>query len=515
MLEKRLKNLWEQLLGKKPHMPDFLTGIRLRGIRGIEDLRVILDYPVSVVAGGNATGKSTVLFAAACAYKVPGAGVKDFVPSSLFPDYRPKSAGRQDQMPEITVEFNYITPDGHSFMRWCRARGWSRSFGGRPGASQPQRRVYLRTLSNLSNPSELRGVLSMTRSSTAPDEQAMSALEIDFAQQMLPFRYSEVVNLSSGRKNLLFAELDGDIRYSELHMSSGERSILRLSREIASLNNALVLIDEIETGLHPWVQQLLMLQLQQLALRQNLQIIVTTHSPVILDCVPANGRIFLDRDADGKVVVSPPYKDLLQNALYGRSGESLNILCEDEAAEGVLRGLCDVLLPRGGIRNESVRIGRDTGANEFPVHAAAFRKFGAIDNVVFVLDGDQRNTDMERRIRESAGQEVPIYFLPDDASPEVWAWGVLQQWPDTLGRFILSLDNLSAEIQRANSIFDSASDTPSNIAKHKMQHLAEHLHKEAADILRSVAAHQAQSGASDLQVLLQGLEDQLLRWRAG
>ena len=85
MLERRLKDLWERLQGKKPHMQHFLEGIRLDGIRGIDDLRVVFDYPVSVIAGGNASGKSTVLFAAACAYKDPEAGVKDFVPSTLFP----------------------------------------------------------------------------------------------------------------------------------------------------------------------------------------------------------------------------------------------------------------------------------------------------------------------------------------------------------------------------------------------------------------------------------------------
>ena len=57
-------------------------------------------------------------------------------------------------------------------------------------------------------------------------------------------------------------------------MAAGERAILRLSQEITQLNGALVLIDEVETGLHPWVQQLLMLHLQQLALRNDLQIIV-------------------------------------------------------------------------------------------------------------------------------------------------------------------------------------------------------------------------------------------------
>ena len=90
LIEKRLKSLWEQLQCKKPHMPHFLSEIHLQGIRSIEDIRVRFDYPVSVIGGVNASGKSTLLFAAACAYKVPGAGVRDFVPSTLFPDYRPR-----------------------------------------------------------------------------------------------------------------------------------------------------------------------------------------------------------------------------------------------------------------------------------------------------------------------------------------------------------------------------------------------------------------------------------------
>ena len=81
----------------------------------------------------------------------------------------------------------------------------------------------------------------------------MTASQIHFAQQVLPFRYSEVVNLSSGSKSLLFAEQAAGVTYSELHMAAGERSILRLSREIAQLQGALVLIDEVEAGLHPWV----------------------------------------------------------------------------------------------------------------------------------------------------------------------------------------------------------------------------------------------------------------------
>ena len=116
-----------------------------------------------------------------------------------------------------------------------------------------------------------------------------------------PAPYSEVVNLSSGSKSLLFAAQERGATYSELHMAAGERAIMRLSREIAQFEGALVLIDEVEAGLHPWVQQLLMLQLQQLALRNDLQVIVTTHSPVVLDTVPAHGRIFTAADRPGEI----------------------------------------------------------------------------------------------------------------------------------------------------------------------------------------------------------------------
>ena len=170
MIERRFRDLWERLQGKKPHLAHFLAEIHLEGIRGIDDVRIKFDYPVSVIAGGNASGKSTVLFAAACAYKVPGAGVKDFVPSTLFPDYRPKVGAREDPKQEIVIEFEYSTPDGRRSMRWRRAKGWNRSFLGRKNATQPERPVYLRTLSNLSNPSEVRGVLSMSRLSAAPRE---------------------------------------------------------------------------------------------------------------------------------------------------------------------------------------------------------------------------------------------------------------------------------------------------------------------------------------------------------
>ena len=516
MFERRLAELWQQLQGKKPHFPHFLGQLWIDGIRGIHDLRVVFDYPVSVVAGGNASGKSTVLFAAACAYRVPLAGVKDFAPSTLFPDYRPKAGAHEDDRPKTTLEFQYSTPDGPSAMRWRRSASWSRSFFGRRGAAQPERPVYLRTLSNLSNPSEVRGVHGMSRLSAAPAQAPLTALQVDFAQRLLPFRYSQVVKLSSGAKNLLFARQQGGAAYSELHMAAGERAILRLAHDVAQLRKALVLIDEVETGLHPWVQQLLMVQLQQLALLNDLQVVVTTHSPVVLDCVPEHGRIFLERDEDGRVAVVPPYRDLVQNALYGRSGDALNLLCEDDAAEGILHGVFDHLLPRHRVKRESVRIGRDTGASEFPMHAAAFRKFGRIDSFVFALDGDMRDSGIATKIRSQAERDdVPVLYVVGDQAPETWVWQKLRSEPAVFAAELGIADgDLEERGSRLDAVFDSASDTPSAIAKAKLRDLADALDWDVADVCRVVARQETSRDGSDIEPLARDLETALLNWRS-
>lgn len=514
-LDKRIQSLWPNLQGRKPHMPNFLGEIRLDGIRGIAGLKVSFDYPVSVIAGINASGKSTVLFAAACAYDVPGAK-RAYLPSSLFPDYRPKASGvKKDGKPDIRIEYEYETPDAHLSMRWSRGRSWNRSFFGRKGAKQPQRKLYLRTLSNLSNPSEVRNVLQMSRLSKAPHEQALNAVQIDFAQQMLPFRYNEVAHLSSGNKTLLFATQEGGAAYSEFHMAAGERSILRISREIAQLKDALILIDEVEAGLHPRVQQLLMLQLQQLSLRNDLQIIVTSHSPVVLDSVPMNARIFLDRGDHGEVVARPPYRDVIQDAMYGRLDGALKLLCEDQAAEGILNGVIDYLARDQGFRREQIHIGRDTGAREFPAHAAAFKRFGLLDNFVFVLDGDQRESGVTDDIRARAGGwPGPVLFLPGGDAPEVWVWECLSERGGELAD-ILRVDSptLSKHINRLNEEYDSASDTKAEIAKFKLNNLAEQLNQTPPNLCRSVALQESRREDSAIRLLANELKDILNRWR--
>lgn len=505
MLKRHLRQTWDQLRGKKPRLDDFLDEVRILGLRGVGDLRIRLSYPVSVLAGPNASGKTTVLLAAACAYKVPGAGPRDFVPSTLFPDFRAKDETiPSDRRDEAGLEFSYVHEGESQRMRWRRSPGgWSRSYFGRKGATQPERDVYLRTLSNLSNPSEVRSFLQMGRDELDRDE--ITADLLAFAHRILPLRYRRLVRLHRPRKEILFAEReDGDLGYSEFHMSSGERAILRLSKDLSDLRDALVLIDEVEAGLHPFTQQQLMLELQRLALRNDLQILVTTHSPVVLECVPSEARIFLERGAEG-VTVQPPYRDLIQNAFYGASLDKLRVLCEDTVAEALIRGVLDGLNPELNLDPSDLEVGRDTGKDEFPQHVRALGKFGHLQDFVFVLDGDAR--EVESAVRQAAvdtGQPIRLLFLPDDVSPEEWVWRRLRErFPSYADELGLPAERSKERLEQLDQSFAGATDKASQIAKRRLETFADLVERDVSEIARRVGRRESTDGR------LAGFRDEL------
>ena len=355
----------------------------------------------------------------------------------------------------------------------------------------------------------------MSLSNDKPLETPLTALQINFAQQMLPFGYSEVTDLASGNKNLLFATQDKGPEYSELHMAAGERAILRLAQEIVQKKNVLLLIDEIEAGLHPRVQELLMLNLQRIALRNSSQVIVTSHSPVVLDSVPANGRVFLERDNKGKVTANEAYRDIVQDALYGRSRDQLNILCEDSSAENVIQGILDTVLRQMSTSRESIRIGRNAGAEEFPQHAAAFRKFGRINDFIFVLDGDKRESGLSEKIKKQAKIDVPVIFLPSDSSTEVWVWKMIQDHIASISTAVgTSCHELRDRLSRIESYYLMASDSQSEIAKNKLDMLAVDLSLTVHGICRTVSQAIASQTNSSIEPLVIELRECIEEWRS-
>lgn len=526
MIEHNLSRVWDQLRGQKVQRTHFLEDVRIRGLRGIGDLRVPFVYPVTVLCGPNACGKSTVLQALACAYRVEDARLREYVPSSIFPRFQSgrNDVPRDDESTTASLDYGYLDNAERVTMRWTRAqRRWNKSFGGRKGGQQPTRRLFMRTLANLSNPSEVRSYLQLGRLDLTMED--VDAALLAFAHRILPFRYHELKVISHPSKELLFVrrsapgagpEAPGS-GYSEFHMSAGERSVLRLSRALSQLENALVLIDEIETGLHPYTQQQLVYELQLLALRNQLQIVVATHSPIIIDSVPEEARVFLERDrATDNVTLKPPYRDVIQKAMYGVSRNKLSFLCEDDVAEAMILGVFDHLNVKLQLLPSDIVIGRDTSKTEYPAHLKALATFDLLSGFVFVLDGDGR--DYELRLRERAkelGQLAPrIVCLPGDGPPEAWLWARLGQHASEYAQaFGVDETFLSAELRRLQDLFEPAADRPTVKQKQRFHTLCtQSLNRETRTVARVVGWVEARRG--DLYEVTQAIEMAVRDWRS-
>ena len=515
LIANELRDVWDALRASNRSREDSLSEVRVKRLRGIQDLRVPIEYPVSVLAGPNGCGKTTVLFACACAYRDPNRGPKELAPSSLFPNFTDGQRGPlSDAVVETELEFHYLHGGERLSMVWRRGKSWSRSFMGRKGGRQPERGVYLRTLANLTNSSEVRSVLQLGRKQFQTETVEPNLLI--FAHRVLPRRYRNLSVISATSANdLLFAELGGaqETSYSEFHMSSGERTILRISKDISHLENALVLIDEVDTGLHPYTQQQAMLELQRSALRRGLQIIVASHSPVVLDTVPPEARIFLDRDeSTGNVVRVPLYRDIFQKALYGQSRDQLSILCEDDVAEGLIRGVLDVLNVEMALRHEDFVIGRNTGRDEFASHIRTLGKFGKLKDFVFVLDGDSRDYKGSlQAIAEDFGHRVQPLFLPGETPPEQWIWETLQQRRD---EYATRLGLAAADIERTMHEFTQLAGGAvrgRDEAKLALGAFAGMLNRTVPDVARIVGQKEAEDGR--IAEFLVELKDQITAWR--
>ncbi len=516
IIDREFQEVWESLRGQAPQRSNVLRAVHVRKLRGIGDLRVSFPYPVCVLAGANGCGKSTVLFACACAYRDPDRGSREFVPTSLFPNFiDPARGGISDRVDQTELEFDYLDAGASYAMAWRRGKSWNRSFLGRKGGRQPERSVYLRTLANLTNPSEVRGALQLARKPFKTDEITPELLILD--HRVLPRHYRNLSQIRDRTRNLLFADVEGSepTSYSEFHMSSGERALLRISKDVSGLDDALVLIDEVEAGLHPYTQKQAMLELQRIALRKHLQVIVASHSPVVLDSVPPEARVFLDRDAlSNEVRVVPPYRDLFQKALYGQSQDKLSILCEDSIAEAVVRGFLDVLSPRHALRPDDFVIDRNTSRDEFPHHVRALGKFGRLKDFLLILDGDSRS--MEGRIQAAAEAErvpVKLLFLPGDGPPERWIWNSLKQdVPQYAKHFGLSEDDLGDRLRNIWQI-TSGGVSQDDPVKKALDALAREMEQTPDFVARSVARVEAAANRGDVAVFLVELAEQIANWR--
>jgi predicted ATPase len=305
--------------------PQFLRSLRVTRLRGWTGQEVRFDFPVAVVAGENGSGKSTVLKAAAVAYRNQSHPDRSFNPGIFFPDTA------WDQSTNVTLSFSIRQGNNETTHTLTKPTERWRRMGQRPNRNVVWQDIS-RTLPLDSTVGYAR-IARRTATETATD---------DLDAQMLQ-QYASILGRPYQQARMAQSDIDparrvGVVRlagqeYSQFHQGAGEDASLDLVALLQNVpNHSLVIIDEVEASLHPRSQRRLIHFLLWYARVRNIQVILSTHSAFVLEELPPEARIFISRGAGGMNVLYGVSSDFALNRMDNPVHPELFVLTEDREA---------------------------------------------------------------------------------------------------------------------------------------------------------------------------------------
>jgi len=222
----------------------------------------------------------------------------------------------------------------------------------------------------------------------------------------------------------------GGITYSEFNFGSGESSVLRMVADIESLpENSLVLIEEIENGLHPLAVRRMVEYLEDVAERKGIQSIFTTHSDYALDPLPSEA---IWACLDGTVQQGKLSVEVLR-AVSGRVDRRLAVFVEDDFAGAWVTAVAREYL---GAHQEEIGVYPVQGdGNAVKTHSSHLANPAVSFRSVCFIDGDSQQKENDAEF---------IYRLPG-GGPELTVFGAVLK---NLGQNIALL---AAALQRSLS----------------------------------------------------------------
>lgn len=382
---------------KKLSFETYLYRVDIRTLRGLRDQSVTFDFPVTAIVGPNGGGKTSVLGAAACAYEA----VK---PRRFFA----KSGKLDDSMADWKIEYNVIDRKRNKKELVRTTATFKRSKWDRDAL---QREVVTFGVSRTvpaNERVELRRCASNTFTVDAKhikqlSKDVTSAVSRILGKDVSKYRHASVDK--RGRVTLLSGTTDEGVQYSEFHFGAGESSIIRMLMKIESLSDyALILIEEIENGLHPMATVGMVEYLIGVAKRKKCQAIFTTHSNDALLPLPSEA-IWA---AVNTTVIQGKLDIHSLRAITGQVSAKLIVFVEDDFGKAWV----ETIVRTGGISTDLIEV--------HPMHgdgmAVAVNRHHNIDPSankvpsICLIDGDSRQLEEPKE---------GVYRLPG-ASPELY-----------------------------------------------------------------------------------------------
>lgn len=420
---------------EKDHSVATLRQIKLhRGaMRGLQPFELKLEYPIAAIAGQNGAGKSTLLAIAACAYHKRPNG---YIPTGRKGSYYTFS--------DFFIQSHWeIPPQGIHLGYQILHNRWR---GLKSGPAWQSRIKRVGGKWNNYDKRVGRNVVYFGVQRVVPhyERSAHKSYRGRFRNESLDEGHRQRICQIAGRiigrtydtfekhthsKYSLPVATCGDVRYSGFNMGAGESAVFEILTALFEAGKgSLLVIDELELGLHEKAQKMFVKELNELCKEFHCQVICSTHSHVVLQALPPEGRFFLETAGNRTIVTNSISPDYACGKLRGTNVGELEIFVEDKLAASIVGlGIPHRLRQRVNV----VPIGSSNAV----IRMMASRYLEGRDNCSFVLDGDKRLSHegslslyrgyTENRFRESEEEmslwaEKRLAYLPSNNTPERW-----------------------------------------------------------------------------------------------
>jgi hypothetical protein len=204
------------------------------------------------------------------------------------------------------------------------------------------------------------------------------------------------------------------IENSGFHHGAGELTMEDFL-QVDFKSTSLVLIDEIETSLHPRVQRRLMRWLAERARQLDLQVIMTTHSPYILSELPPEARIYVMNTSPNKTVVTGISPEFAMSQMDDENYPECDVYVEDDRAGDMVKEILVKFAPTIVHRCEFTPYGAASAG--FVLGQMDHEKRFKRRTKVFV-DGDQ---DARPGCTVLPGQEAPERVVFGSLKAKSWS----------------------------------------------------------------------------------------------
>ena len=408
--------------------PLFFDKIKFEKFRHIEDLTVNFKNPISVISGTNKSGKTTILLSIACSHY-------HFKRRNLYNGILERSKWgdimRFTKFDKQNEDWTYYVDYREGSKPHINKRGQRKNLTNKwNGVAKKESQIGTPTKSKLTGgrsvilidlerilPGRGLSVSYFNKLKNTKLSSALTQIKKDYLSYVLELDYEVGSILKSADKEIL-EYTSNNTSYSSFNTASGEDVLSRIISDIVDAEkNSLILIEEIEIGLHPKIQRRLLDIIYHESKKNGKQFIITTHSPTVLSSVDSSSRIFIEKTN----TVYKTINNISINAAFSKmdslSYPLINLFLEDDISEkivkkAIVKATLDLnLVSFKDLINIIISGSANNTFENFRVHKRTYSSKKLDSGYACILDGD---------MRKNFPLEDGLFFMYSDDAPELF-----------------------------------------------------------------------------------------------